>query len=155
SRSTLGVAVLLHACHFVLISSVQKACPVEGIHQATSLTALVAAALFLVVVRFFRVDVVGAFIAPVSLGALLAARFIGAPDPAPGVRSAVLPLHVTVILLASALFAIASALSVTYLLQEKQLKKKHGAALLQRLPPLDVLDRASFRFLLAGFPLLT
>jgi ABC-type uncharacterized transport system permease subunit len=62
---------------------------------------------------------------------------------------------VTAILLASALFAIASALAATYLLQEKQLKQKRALGLLQRLPPLDVLDRASHKFLLAGFPLLT
>jgi ABC-type uncharacterized transport system permease subunit len=151
----LGSAALAHAGHFFLISSVQRACPVEGIHQATSLMALLATVIFLVANRFFRIKVIGAFIAPVALAALLGSRFVGARDPAVQVRNAVLPLHVTAILLASALFAIASALAVTYLLQEKQLKQKKGLGLLQRLPPLDVLDRASYRFLLAGFPLLT
>ncbi|GAC1352355.1 MAG: hypothetical protein NVS3B20_07680 [Polyangiales bacterium] len=155
AKPLLGLSALLHFAHFFLISFVQRACPVEGIHQATSLTALVAAGLFLLISRFWRVEVVGAFIAPVALAALLAARFIGAPDPAPKVGNTILPIHVTAILLASALFAIASALAATYLLQEKQLKRKRSVGLLQRLPPLDVLDRASYRFLLAGFPLLT
>lgn len=155
AKLLLGVGTVLHAGHFFLISSVQRACPVEGIHQATSLMALLAAVIFLLASRFFKVDVIGAFIAPVALAALLAARFVGAPDPIPPVRNAVLPLHVTAILLASALFAVASALAVTYLLQEKRLKKKRAVGLLQKLPPLDVLDRASYRFLLAGFPLLT
>jgi ABC-type uncharacterized transport system permease subunit len=155
AKPVLGVGAGLHLTHFLLISMVQKACPVEGIHQATSLMALSAAVIFLLVSRFWRVDVIGAFVAPVSLAALLAARFVGMPDVAPPVKNAVLPLHVTAILLASALFSIASALAVTYLLQEKQLKQKRAIGLLQRLPPLDVLDRASHRFLLAGFPLLT
>jgi ABC-type uncharacterized transport system permease subunit len=103
-----------------------------------------------------KLEVVGAFVAPQALAAILAARFIGSPDDATtGVRTAILPLHVTSIMVASALFAVASALAATYLLQEKQLKKKKTAGLLQRLPALDVLDRASHRFLLAGFPLLT
>ena len=155
AKIVLGLAVLLHFGHFLLISMVEKACPVEGIHQATSLMALSAAGIFLLISGFYRVDVIGAFIAPVSLSALLAARFVGGPDPTPPVRSAVLPLHVTAILLASALFAIASALAATYLLQERQLKQKSTGGLLQRLPPLDVLDAASHKFLLAGFPLLT
>jgi ABC-type uncharacterized transport system permease subunit len=100
-------------------------------------------------------EVIGAFIAPFSLATVLAARFIGAGEPAPRVRSAILPLHVTTVLLASAFFTVASAVAATYLLQEKQLKQKKMGGLLQRLPPLDVLDRISHRFLLAGFPLLT
>ncbi len=155
AKPVLGLAAVAHLGHFLLISMVQKACPVEGIHQATSLAALASVCLYLVASGFFRVEVIGAFVAPVCLAAILAARFVGLPDVTPPVKSAVLPLHVTAILLSSALFAIASALAATYLLQEKQLKQKKGLGLLQRLPPLDVLDRASHRFLLAGFPLLT
>lgn len=155
AKPTLGVAVVMHVVYFFVITTNAKACPVEGIHQATSLMALTAATVFLFVSRFWKVEVVGAFVAPVALAALLAARLVGRPDTPPSVRSAALPLHVTSVFLASALFTIASALAATYLLQEKQLKKKKTAGLLQRLPPLDVLDRASHRFLLAGFPLLT
>jgi ABC-type uncharacterized transport system permease subunit len=156
AKPALGTAAVLHLALFFVITANLKACPVEGIHQATSLMALTAASVFLFVSRFWKVEVVGAFIAPVALAALLAARFVGKADTVtPGMRTAALPLHVTTVFLASALFTIASALAATYLLQEKQLKKKKTAGLLQRLPPLDVLDRASHRFLLAGFPLLT
>ncbi len=155
AKALLGVGAVLHLAHFFVISANAKACPVEGIHQATSLSALTAVSVFLFVSRFWRVEVVGAFVAPVGLAALLAARFVGVSDPTPAVRTAVLPLHVTSIFVASALFAIASALAVTYLLQDRQLKRKRTSGLLRRLPPLDVLDKASHRFLLAGFPLLT
>ncbi|MEO7095626.1 MAG: hypothetical protein ABI175_20380, partial [Polyangiales bacterium] len=82
AKPVLGVGAALHLGHFLLISMVQKACPVEGIHQATSLSALSAAVIFLFVSRFWRVDVIGAFVAPLSLAAVLAARFIGIPDVA-------------------------------------------------------------------------
>jgi ABC-type uncharacterized transport system permease subunit len=155
ARPVLAGAVLLHLTHFFVVSANAKSCPVDGIHEATSLTALLAGAIFLFVSRVKKLGVIGAFVAPQALAAILAARFVGGPDPAPVVRTTILPLHVTSILLASALFAIASALAATYLLQEKQLKKKKTGGLLHRLPALDVLDRASHRFLLAGFPLLT
>jgi len=155
ARPTLAAAALLHLTHFFIVSANARTCPVDGIHEATSLTALLATTIFLFVSRVKKLGVIGAFVAPQALAAILAARFVGAPDPAPAVRTTVLPLHVTSILLASALFAIASALAATYLLQEKQLKKKKTGGLLHRRPALDVLDRASHRFLLAGFPLLT
>ncbi|MGZ3423752.1 MAG: cytochrome C assembly family protein [Polyangiales bacterium] len=155
AKPLLAGAAVLHLALFFVITANLRACPVEGIHQATSLMALTATSVFLFVSRFWKVEVVGAFVAPVSLAALMAARFVGRADTTPVVSSAMLPLHVTSVFLASALFTIASALAVTYLLQEKQLKKKKTAGISQRLPPLDVLDRASHRFLLAGFPLLT
>ncbi len=148
-----GVGALLHFGYFMLTAAIEKACPVEGIHQAASLTGLVTGTMFLFVSRAKRLDAIGAFIAPIALAALLSARFVG--GAAPPIKSAVLPFHVTSILVASALFAVSSALAATYLFQEKQLKQKRKLGLLQGLPPLDVLERASHRFLLAGFPLLT
>jgi ABC-type uncharacterized transport system permease subunit len=155
AKPLLAAAAILHLGHFFAMSAGASNCPVEGIHEATSLMALTATGGFLLASRRWSIDAVGAFVAPVALAALLAARFVGMPDATPSVKTAVLPLHVTSIFLSSALFAIASAIAATYLLQEKQLKKKRTHGLFQRLPSLDVLDRASFRFLLAGFPLLT
>ena len=162
AKPLLAVGATLHVTHFVLVATVERACPVQGIHSATSITGAAAAWLFLGAQALRRnaearrsLEVVGAFIAPAALGAALASRFIGLGEPPAHVRSAILPLHVTTVLLAVAFFTVASALAATYLLQEKQLKQKKIGGLLQRLPPLDVLDRISHRFLLAGFPLLT
>src|SRR5262249_24100200 len=69
--------------------------------------------------------------------------------------SAILPFHVTMNLLGVALFSLALAAAALYLVQEKLLKAKRVEGLFQRLPPLDSLDKAEHRFLLAGFPLLT
>lgn len=156
ARPILGVAAVLHLGHFFVSNANAKVCPINGVNVATSLMALIAVAIFFVVSRVKKLEVVGAFVAPQALAAVLASRLVGnAEATTQGVRNAVLPLHITTILLGTALFAVASALAATYLLQEKQLKKKKIGGLLQRLPALDVLDRASHRFLLAGFPLLT
>lgn len=156
SAWVLGVGAALHTVHFLSASAVLKACPVEGIHLATSLTALVVVALFLIARRFWQVDAIGAFITPMALLALLAARFAGRSTLTSSfTHNALIPFHVTTILLASASFTISAALALAYLLQEKRLKDKSLLGQLHRLPPLHTLDLTSHRFLLIGFPLLT
>ena len=85
-----------------------------------------------------------------------ASRFVGGgAEPGARIKSAILPFHVTTNLFGVALFTLASSAATLYLIQEHLLKKKRIDGVFRRLPPLDVLDRAEHRFLLAGFPLLT
>jgi ABC-type uncharacterized transport system permease subunit len=151
------VGAAMHAGHIVVASMVQHVCPVEGIHFAMSVVSLLVCVVYLVMRTRASIDVVGAFVAPLALTSLLASRFVGggALDPSPRFKSALLPLHVTMNLLGVALFSLAFAAAVAYLVQEKQLKKKRLEGVFQRLPPLDSLDKAEHKFLLAGFPLLT
>jgi ABC-type uncharacterized transport system permease subunit len=154
----LAAGACLHAAHIVVASLVAHVCPVEGIHFAMSVVSLLVCVTYLGMrLRVASIDVVGAFVAPLALTSLLASRFVrgGTLEPGPRFRSALLPLHVTMNLLGVALFSLAFAAAVAYLVQEKQLKKKRLEGIFQRLPPLDSLDRAEHRFLLAGFPLLT
>ena len=153
----LAAGAVMHAGHIVVASMVAHVCPVEGIHFAMSVVSLLVCVVYLVMRTRAPIDVVGAFVAPLALTSLLASRFVGggALEPGPRFRSALLPLHVTMNLLGVALFSLAFAAAVAYLVQEKQLKKKRLEGIFQRLPPLDSLDKAEHRFLLAGFPLLT
>jgi ABC-type uncharacterized transport system permease subunit len=143
-----------HAAHIVVWSVVLHVCPVEGIHFSLNVASLLVCAAYLVVRRRYRVDAVGAFVAPQALLFLLASRFVGPVDAEPRLRSALLPFHVISNLLGIALFTLAFAAAVAYLLQERRLKQKWLEAL-ERLPAVDALDRAEHRFLAAGFPLLT
>ena len=118
----------------------------------------VACAVYVVMRLKYPIDVLGAFFAPVALTFLLASQVIGttsAEGPDEGMKSAILPIHIVVNLLGEALFLLAFAAAVAYLVQENQLRSKKLGGIMQRLPPLDALDRAEHRFLLAGFPLLT
>jgi ABC-type uncharacterized transport system permease subunit len=149
-----AVGVPLHATHIVLWSLVLHVCPVEGIHFALSVAAMLVCFAYALARLRYRVDVVGAFVAPQALAFLLASRFVGPVDNEPRLRSALLPFHVVSNLLGITLFTLAFAAAVAYLLQESRLKHKRFAGV-ERLPPVDALDRAEHRFLVAGFPLLT
>ncbi len=149
-----AIGVPLHAAHIVVSSLVLHVCPVEGIHFAMSIASMLAALAFVLARTRFRIDVVGVFVTPLALSFLLASRFVGTGG-GPRLRSALLPFHVMANLVGVALFMLAFASAVAYLLQERYLKQKSLHGLFQRLPSLDALDRAEHRFLVAGFPLLT
>jgi len=151
------VGVVLHAAQIVVSSFVLHVCPVEGMHFGMSVVSVVACATYLAMRGRYHIDVVGAFVAPLALTFLVASRFVAvdAPEPSLRMRSAILPVHVTVNLLGDALFTLAFAAAVAYLVQENQVKKKRLGGVFLRLPPLDALDQAEHKFLLAGFPLLT
>ncbi len=149
-----AVGVPLHAAHIVVWSLVLHVCPVEGIHFALSVASMLACFAYVLARSRYRVDAVGAFVAPQALAFLLASRFVGTVADEPRLRSAFLPFHVVSNLLGIALFTLAFAAAVAYLVQEHRLKSKHFEGV-ERLPPVDALDRAEHRFLALGFPLLT
>ncbi len=151
-----GIGAALHATHIVVASLVLRVCPVEGIHFPMSVAAMAMSVAYVLARKRLKVEVAGAFIAPLALTSLLASRFVGGgAEPGARIKSAILPFHVTTNLFGVALFTLASSAATLYLIQEHLLKKKRIDGVFRRLPPLDVLDRAEHRFLLAGFPLLT
>ncbi len=104
-----------------------------------------------------RLTVLGAFLAPLSLLLLV---FSGAllrrgDGLQPLFESSWFPLHVGLVVLGYAFFALAFIAGVMYLLQERMLKNKHLSALFFRLPSLDSLDLVNHRCLAWGFPLMT
>jgi ABC-type uncharacterized transport system permease subunit len=149
-----AIGVPLHAAQICVWSLVLHVCPVEGIHFALSVASMMVCLVYVVARTRLRIDVVGAFVAPQALAFLLASRFVGPVDEVPRLRSALLPFHVVSNLLGIALFTLAFAAAVAYLLQERRLKSKKLDRV-ERMPPIDALDRAEHRFLVAGFPLLT
>jgi ABC-type uncharacterized transport system permease subunit len=150
-----AVGVPLHAAQICVWSLVLHVCPVEGIHFALSVVSMLVCLVYVLARLRLRVDVVGAFVAPQALAFLLASRFVGPVDAEPRLRGALLPFHVISNLLGIALFTFAFAAAVAYLVQERRLKSKKLGGSTERMPPIDALDRAEHRFLVAGFPLLT
>ncbi len=151
----LALGGVAHLVHVLMWSLVLRVCPVEGIYFPLSLGANLMVGAFFLLRRRYNLDAVGSVIAPLALATLLASRFaVQSTAPSDSLRSALLPFHITANLLGVALFALASASALLFLLQENRLKsKKLGGR--SRLPPLDALDRAEHRLLIAGFPLLT
>ena len=151
----LGAGAACHLAYITLASLVARVCPVESVHFALSVASIVTAAAYLVARAFWRIDAVGAFVAPIGLTFLLGTRFIGLGDVAKKLPPLFLTLHVAANLIGDALFLLACLTAGLYLFAERRLKQKKLSSILGRLPPLDALDRAEHRFLLVGFPLLT
>ena len=152
----IGAGAALHAAHICVWSLVLGVCPVAGIHFPMSVAAMCMCVAYVLVRKRFKLEVAGAFVAPLALTTLLASRFVGnSAEPGAHLKDAILPFHITTNLLGVALFTLASSAATLYLIQEHLLKTKQIDGMFRRLPALDVLDRAEHRFLLAGFPLLT
>jgi len=153
----LAVGCFLHAAEIGVTSFVTHTCPVASVHFALSVVAMMACATYVVLRTRFHIEAIGAFVAPLGLTFLLASRFVvgGADDSSARVRGVLLPVHVAANVLGDALFMLAFGAAILYLVQESRIKQKKLEGVFQRLPPLDALDRAEHRFLLAGFPLLT
>lgn len=151
----LGIGAALHATHVVTASLISDVCPVQSLHFALSLAALIAAALFLAVRRRLHLNALGAFVAAVALMFLVGAQFVSISRTGAGLPPVLLALHVTSNLIGLALLLLAGTAGGFYLVQERQLKGKRAGWLTAKLPPLDSLDMTEHRLLLAGFPLLT
>jgi len=151
-----ALGAMFHAAHICMWSLILRVCPVEGIHFPMSVGAMAMCVAYVALRRRYRVEVAGAFVAPLALTSLLASQFVGGgAEPGDRLKGAILPFHVSSNLFGVALFGLAFSSAALYLVQERLVKKKRIDGVSRRLPPLDALDRAEHRFLLAGFPLLT
>ncbi len=151
----LGGGAVGHAAYVVVASLVAKVCPINSVHFSLSLASLLAMGVYLGARRRFRIDAMGVLLAPLGLVFLLGTYFIGQPAPGSSLGAVFLSLHVVANLAGMALFFLAGGAAALYLVQEKRLKQKRPAVRAGGLPPLEVLDKAVHRFLVAGFPLLT
>ncbi len=130
-------------------------CPIHSVHFLLSVASLFASATYLTLRSRFRIDALGLLVAPLGLAFLLGTYFLGKPAPEPRLSPVFITLHVVTNLLGVALFLLAGGAAVLYLVQERRIKEKRRGARTGNLPPLDTLDTAEHRFLVAGFPLLT
>jgi ABC-type uncharacterized transport system permease subunit len=151
----LGAGALFHGAYVSIASFVAHVCPVHSVHFILSIASLLAAAVYLLARRRFRIDALGLVVGPLGLAFLLGTYFLGQPGPEPKLSPLFIAAHVLANLLGVALFLLAGGAAALYLVQEKRLKNKRAAARIANLPPLDTLDHAVHRFLVAGFPLLT
>jgi cytochrome c-type biogenesis protein CcsB len=129
---------------------------VTQFYEAITFKSWLIVALYLVIQIRYRLTVLGAIVAPVvTLMTLAAAYNSTGGDLPPELKTYWLPVHVTLAFLGNAVFALAFAVSLIYLLQEHSLKHKKMNALLKRIPSLETLDRLNYRLLVWGFPLMT
>jgi ABC-type transport system involved in cytochrome c biogenesis permease subunit len=98
----------------------------------------------------------GVFILPIAVGLQAIAAFSPGVEKAdPVLDSPWFWVHVVSLLFAYASFALAGMLGLTYMLQFKEIKKKHLGYFYKRLPSLHVLDAMNSRAVVVGWLFLT
>jgi ABC-type transport system involved in cytochrome c biogenesis permease subunit len=98
----------------------------------------------------------GVFIVPIAAGLLLLPTLHpGEASHDPVLRSGLFWVHMYSLLFAYASFALAGVLGLIYVLQFKQIKKKHLGYFYTRLPSLQILDAMNSRAVAIGWLCLT
>jgi ABC-type uncharacterized transport system permease subunit len=163
-----GLAFLFHLVSAVeMLGLAHRIYPV-GYGEVESLLGLLIAAIFLAIGVIYKTVSFGVFALPASF-LLVFVPALGANRytfPSEGVRTGWLVVHIAFLLAAYASLAFSMVASFLYLVQERRLKSRfavvaaagHGTVsgqFLDRLPPLDTLERIAHATLLFGFPCMT
>ena len=142
------------------VSSIQAGTvPVTNFAQSLAFLAWLTALTGLGLILRFRMAVIGAYVAPI-VAAVLAIAIVmmkqGRLVVPESLRSAWLPVHVTMAFLGYALFVLAAAVSILYLVYEQRLKTKRPLMNAdERAPSLEKLDRVNYLLLGWGFVMLS
>jgi cytochrome c-type biogenesis protein CcsB len=155
----LGVGAAFQTVDLVLRGWQAGNIPVTNFAQSLCFLAWLTALSGLTVIVRLRMIVIGAFVSPIVFVALLVAVAItkeGHLVVPVSLRSAWLPVHVTLAFLGDALFVLAAGVSLVYLVYERRLKAKRPLGPGdQRAPSLEKLDRINYRLLSWGFLMLS
>jgi ABC-type uncharacterized transport system permease subunit len=127
--------------------------PLFSTSEAVAFIAWLLAGGFVAASLKYRVNSAGAFVVPATLVLILLARVVPADEAAP--LGALGMTHILLASLGVATFALAAALAVVYLVQERRLKRKRFDRMAGQDAPLDTLDRLAARCVTVGFPLFT
>jgi cytochrome c-type biogenesis protein CcsB len=133
------------------------AAPVLSFKSAMSFFSWCIVCVFLIFHIKFRIMVLGSFVAPFAAFLMIvssAMPWLNEPVR-PVFKSLWLTFHVVTVFLGNGLFAITFAVSIMYLIQERQIKQKRFGSLYSRLPSLATLDSLNHFALMCGFPFLT
>jgi ABC-type uncharacterized transport system permease subunit len=149
------VAVLAHATDIGWRGTL-RVHPAQSVREALGFLAFMLSAGYLLACLRFRLTLAGVALVPVVLGLLLVARLTPAGEDSLGL-TALGRVHITLATVGVAIFALASALSVVYLMEDRTLKKKRFDTLSFRDKgtPLEALDRNVHLLVWIGFPVFT
>jgi len=130
--------------------------PAQSVREALGFLAFILTGGYLLASMRYRLTLGGVVVMPVSLVLLLLARLTPA-GTAPGDLSVLGRVHIMLVTVGVGVFALASALSAIYLVEDRALKKKKFDALSLRDKgaPLEGLDRTAHRLIWVGFPIFT
>jgi ABC-type uncharacterized transport system permease subunit len=152
--TALSIGFAVHAVAIGLGCSEFGGAEFFSLRGGLALMVWLAAGAYLLLLRFYHLPTLGAFITPFIVVTLLPALFgtPGHPElPPDTLRHPTITIHIISAVLGVALFAIAFGAALMYLLQEREVKGKKFGVMFLRLPSLDSLDRMVQRLVRAGF----
>lgn len=162
--SLLGIGLLLHMASFgALVAGFWSFpenrffLPLTSFYGALSYMSLALATTFFFIEARARLGILGAFVLPLTAGALGAAVVFANPltaPLAPPLRSVWLNIHPMLLMTAYAAFANAFGVALALLIQEKQIKSRKPTGLCYRLPSLDQLDNLNGKVVAWFYPVL-
>jgi cytochrome c-type biogenesis protein CcsB len=160
ATASLGITIAGFALHFAYFAfrwMESGRVPIASFFEAINALGMGIIMVFLVMEVRYKVPALGSFMLPLVLLLMLPAALMsgGIEGLNPILKSGWLGIHTSLAVLGDAAFAFAFIVSVMYLIQEHQLKRKHLGVIFHRLPPLDVMDTISYRALAIGWPLFT
>jgi ABC-type uncharacterized transport system permease subunit len=155
ARATFRIGAILHGVAIVDLGLALGRIPVDNFFETLSLCAFLIAVLFLAVE--FRYQFASTAVAhfPLVFVMTLVAAMERPVAIFATVRETWLAIHIVLVLAGYASLAIMAAASAFYLIQERRLKTKKPARLLQKLPPLATLDSLVSRYLEYAFVFIT
>jgi len=148
----------LHSAAMLLRGFRLDRCPVHNLYEATIFAMWTTVGLYLVVGLWRRLRFLGAFASPVlfAIGVFALMPGLDAPHGArPELPAAWTSLHAALMSLSYGAFGLGSVAALMYLTQERNLKFHKLQAIFSLMPPIQRLEAAVGRLLVAGFVLLT
>jgi ABC-type uncharacterized transport system permease subunit len=156
--TAIALVALAFAAHGTDISlrAIAHVHPAQSVREALGLLAFVLTGGYLLASIRYRLTIGGVVVMPLALILLVAARLTPAGD-VPEDLSVLGRIHISLATVGVSVFALASALSGIYLVEDRALKRKRfdGASFKDRGAPLEALDRMSHRLVWVGFPIFT
>ncbi len=131
--------------------------PVTGAFESYALFAMALVVTFLIIETLTKIEFLGAWVLPVvaTLLGIAWLKYESVARTTDVVKNTWTVMHVTVVFLASASLIIATIFAVFYLIQQRQIKKRHVNLLFRRLPSLEVLDDLSSKAITFALPFMT
>lgn len=150
-----GVAFVVHGAD-IGWRGTQHVHPAASVREALGLLSFIITGGYLLASTRYRLTLGGAAVMPVSLVLLVVARLTPA-GTAPEDLSMLGRIHISLATIGVGVFALASALSAIYLVEERALRRKRFDTLAFKAKgaPLEALDRLSHRLIWFGFPIFT
>ncbi len=131
--------------------------PFAGLYESTVLLSCAIALVWSVAESLTRLKAIGLYVMPVVL-VLLTVALVEYNPPVglgPVLRSDIVVVHVTVMLVAIGCLYVAGGAAIIYLIEEALLRRRRPGGVLGRLPSLAALERLVYRATLLGVPFLT